>query len=48
MEGVFEDKLKKSLSVEQLELAHEILGLPVSKIRDLVERKILEAIDGES
>ncbi len=46
--GDFEDRLKKDLSEEQLELALEILSLPVSKIRDLIERKVLEVIDNES
>ncbi len=44
----FEDKLTKGLSEEQLKLAEEILKSPVSRIRDLIERKVLEAIDRES
>ncbi len=46
--GEFEDRLKKDLSEERLELALEILNLPVSKIRDLIERKVLEVLDSES
>ncbi len=46
--GDFEDRLKKDLSEEQLELALKILNLPVSKIRDLIERKVLEVLDSES
>ncbi len=39
-----EDALKKKLSKEDFELASQLLKSPISKIRDLLEDKITEAL----
>ncbi len=39
-----EDALKKKLSREDFELASQLLKSPTSKIRDLIEDKINEAM----
>ena len=39
-----EDALKKKLNKEDFELASKLLKSPTSKIRDLIEDKINEAI----
>lgn len=39
-----EEALKKKLGAKDFELASEILNTPTSKIRDLIEDKVNEAL----
>ena len=41
-----EERLRKKLSAKDFELASEILKTPTSKIRDLIEDKMNEALEG--
>ena len=44
--GSIEDRLRKKLSAKDFELASKILETPTSKIRDLIEDKMNEALEG--
>jgi hypothetical protein len=41
-----EEKLRKKLNARDFELASQILKTPTSKIRDLIEDKMNEALEG--
>ena len=45
--GEFEEALEKRLSGEQLKLAKEILATPTSRIRELIEQRVQEALSDE-
>lgn len=41
-----EERLRKKLNARDLELVSQILKTPTSKIRDLIEDKMNEALEG--